>query len=327
MVNIQELIQQLLKDGTPQQLTPEQMAALRQAGSTTGSWYSAGGTPTGSGDAWDGRFTAAPDLDQYGIRLNDDFGALYDASGKYIGDDALNKQTPTDLWKQGILASLAMYGGANFLQGYMPGAESGLGAGVEASMTAGGAGGGAVEGIASLGQLSPWAPAALPAITSTVAPLSLAELGIAAIPALPAGVQAMAGEANKTFFDKAGDFLSDPKNLLTTIGTIGSVYEGLKDDPADPNANWTQTTTKTLDPRLQSIIYGADGQSGVLKNLTDWAAKYPTGQNQAMIDAQNGLRGLLTDPRVMNGYFTMGGTGLGLLNQGIAPNPWAPPKG
>ncbi len=124
------------------------------------------------------------------------------------------------------------------------------------------------------------------------------------------------------FLDNLGNWISKPENILKTIGTVGSIAEGLKDTP-DPN-NFTQTTTKNLDPRISTAIFGADGNSGLFGDLMAFKNKYPTGQNQTMIDAQNGLRGLLTDPRVMNGYFTMGGTGLGLLNQGIAPNPWKP---
>jgi hypothetical protein len=61
--------------------------------------------------------------------------------------------------------------------------------------------------------------------------------------------------------------------------------------------------------------------------MMNFYQKHPTGQNQTMIDAQNGMRGLLTDPNLLNSYYQMGSRGLGLLNAGVAPNPWMPKTG
>ncbi len=126
------------------------------------------------------------------------------------------------------------------------------------------------------------------------------------------------------FMDKVGDFLSEPANILKTVGAVGSIAEGLKDDPS---TDFTQTTTRDLNPAVKTGLFGADGNGGVVGDLMNWYKANPTGQNQTMRDAQTGLRGLLTDPRVMDGYWQMGGRGIGLMNAGIAPNPWMPKIG
>jgi hypothetical protein len=121
------------------------------------------------------------------------------------------------------------------------------------------------------------------------------------------------------FLDKlasgASDFFSNPANLLKTVATIGALTQ-------DNSTDGTTTTTKSLDPRLASIVFGADGNSGVVGDLKSWAAANPTGQNQTMRDAQNGLRDLLNNPNLLDSFYRQGAAGNALIANGVAPNPW-----
>lgn len=122
-----------------------------------------------------------------------------------------------------------------------------------------------------------------------------------------------------TLGSKSADFFSSPKNILNTIGTIGTLYEMGKDP--EP-VNQSSTMTKVLDPALQSALYG-DG--GLLGKMQGYFSANPGGQNQTMKDAQSGMQGLLKNPDVINSLYKMGAAGSGLLNNGVggsAEKPW-----
>ena len=318
---LEQIIAALLQNGqAPQKLTQEQMQALQGAGQNQFGWFSPGGTPTGTGEGWDGSFAANPTGNQFGVRINDDVGALYDAQGNFTGNDVLNKQTPTDLWKQGIAAALAMYGGAQFLQGYLPGAEAAMGGGLEAAGAY--AGGGAVDAVGSAlpelftgsmpslsfpGAASAFTPDILAAgaISGGVMPTGAGLAGLSGLGTLTSG-------GGSSFMDKAGNFLSDPNNLLRTIGTVGAIAEGFRNN--DTSA--TQTTTKNFDPKVKETLFGTGG-------LLDKASAYVNQAaannytNPQMTLAKEKMTGLLSDPNVWNSLYSIGGQGVAMTK-----NPW-----
>lgn len=100
--------------------------------------------------------------------------------------------------------------------------------------------------------------------------------------------------------------------------TIYGAVQGNKGTPAQ-----TQTNQRSLDPRLDAVVFGQNGQGGLLSDAQAWYQANKSGQNATMRTAQQQMQGLLTDPRLTQGLYQMGGAGLGLLSQPIAGNPYA----
>ena len=130
------------------------------------------------------------------------------------------------------------------------------------------------------------------------------------------GDMAAGGASGGGFMDKLGTWASDPANLLKGVGTIGGLYEAFNGkNPGD----FTQTANKTLDPRIDSAMFGPGGLLGQIK---DFGTANPGGMNDAMRTGQNGLLGMASNPGVLDGFNRLGANGLGLLGRGIASNPW-----
>jgi hypothetical protein len=85
----------------------------------------------------------------------------------------------------------------------------------------------------------------------------------------------------------------------------------------------TQTNERRLDPRLDAAIFGGNGQDGLLSRVLGFANANPTGQNATMQQASAQQKALLNDPRVWGGLSNIYNQSQGLLNQGVAPNPFA----
>jgi hypothetical protein len=265
----------------------------------------------------------------------------YDPQGTFAGDRADSS------WKDGLsgfLKSAALIGGAGFGLNALGGAlgggltEAALGgADAAAGMGVGGSAGGAdlasIIGGSAAGGGSPFVTAAGAGLTGVAPGMSAADLGIlgfgagdiGAIGGLTGaaatgfgsgGLSAadLGGAAAKT--SGLGDWLSDPSNILKTIGTVGSLYEGLH------SKDGTSTTTRTLDPRVEAQLFGADGKGGILKDLNDWKAMYPTGESQTTINGRQGLLNFANDPATLAAFKNQGAVGLGLLNTPQMKNPW-----
>jgi hypothetical protein len=87
----------------------------------------------------------------------------------------------------------------------------------------------------------------------------------------------------------------------------------------------TQTNQRTLDPRIDSLVFGSNGSGGLLGDAMNWYQANKSGQNDTMRTAQTQQQAMLTDPRVLEGLYTMGGRGIGMMQQPIASNPFTRP--
>ncbi|MEY4636514.1 MAG: hypothetical protein RJA55_2312 [Acidobacteriota bacterium] len=106
--------------------------------------------------------------------------------------------------------------------------------------------------------------------------------------------------------------------LLGDIAKIGIPLAGAVAGarPSDNGAD----VTKKMDPRLDAAVYGPGGLLSRAKSQFDQS---PSGQNATMVQGQQMLRGLLSDPSVMQNLQSMQGAGMGLLNTPMAPNAFA----
>jgi hypothetical protein len=106
-------------------------------------------------------------------------------------------------------------------------------------------------------------------------------------------------------------------DIIKGVGAIAGAVDGSK------KKDNTATNVKTLDPRIDSRVFGA---GGLLENADKWFnANKATGQNETMVNAQNWMRGMLQHPGVQQGLMTMGGRGMNMMEQPVAGNPFAAP--
>lgn len=104
--------------------------------------------------------------------------------------------------------------------------------------------------------------------------------------------------------------------IAPVVGGIAGAVEGGK-----PN---TATSQSKMDPRMDSYVYGSgfgDPKSvtGAAYNL--WQAN-PSGMNDTMRQALEMQKQTLLDPNMAGSYAQMRNAGMGLLGQGVAPNPF-----
>lgn len=101
------------------------------------------------------------------------------------------------------------------------------------------------------------------------------------------------------------------------VGVAGSLM-------SDSGSQGGQTTQNSIDPRIAKYLYGESGSGGLLNQV---------GNLQAQQSAQGGLnpmqtaglelqRQTLTDPRYTQGFDQMRNLGSGMMNQGVAGNPF-----
>lgn len=213
---------------------------------------------------------------------------------------------------KGALAAAAMYGGANFLNNNFLGADALGGAGAEAA----GMGGGGLDsvGLRGFDALPAVAQSGAP-ITGSVAPLSVTEFASALVPSATniaagaSGLQAGMSALNPT----GGGFFSDPRNLLSTAGAIGSIVEGLRDPPSTD----TKTdTTRKFDPKVQEALFGSGGAIDRTRAYIDNAAANNF-NNPTMDMARSRMGGLVSDPRLWESLYSNAGMGVNMVQ-----NPW-----
>lgn len=109
-----------------------------------------------------------------------------------------------------------------------------------------------------------------------------------------------------------------PNNLGSLVAPLLGAVAGAQG--GDPQ---TQTNQRKLDPRLDAVMFGQNGQGGLLSRVVDFVNANPTGMNADMTAASNNQRALLNDPRVWGGLSNVYGQSQDLLNQGAARNPFA----
>lgn len=159
------------------------------------------------------------------------------------------------------------------------------------------AGGGVASGTlaSNLGGVSAVPGAVAPIAATGALPAATAgSLGLGAVPAITAG----------------GGLLSG----LGTLGTAASLLGAAAG--AQPQGGGTTTNQRTLDPRVDAIF------GGLLGDAKSWYDANKSGQNDTMRLAQSNLQGLLGDPRLMEGLYTQGGRGIGMMQGGVAANPF-----
>jgi hypothetical protein len=112
------------------------------------------------------------------------------------------------------------------------------------------------------------------------------------------------------------DAVGGGKNLAGIIGAVAGASEGGK-----PN---TQTNESKIDPRMAQYLYGTGyGDTNSLLGAAQSLWKQnPTGINPTMQQGMDMTKAALTDPAYSQGYQTMRNTGMGLLGQGVAANPF-----
>lgn len=115
--------------------------------------------------------------------------------------------------------------------------------------------------------------------------------------------------------------------FLSSLGDLGGLAKvaapllgAVAGSQSTPGAE--TTNRRTLDHRMDAMVFGANGSPGLLGDATAWYQANKSGQNDTMRTANDQLKGLLTDPRVMQGLYTQGGTGIGMMQGGMAANPF-----
>lgn len=280
-------------------LTPEELALL---------------TPIFGYDISGGSGESAPapsrmaDPIQYIQELGGDMGALYSPEGEWLGDDRLNTGTPGDLLKQGILASLMMYGGAQGLSGLMGGGApagglapfSGMGGTDIASIMGGGE-----AAAAGLGGL-PAVSSALPSL-SPIGQMSMPSLGTVANVAGAGG--AGAGLLGRVVGAALGAASSQDRTDTKTSEPWGPAQDWIKQNIAQGQQLQKQYTDQPFSPTQQTAY---NNLGGLLNTINQGAGGLHQGFGAAASGANNFDR---SDPRkkLTGSNFSLGNYLPGLL--------------
>jgi len=101
---------------------------------------------------------------------------------------------------------------------------------------------------------------------------------------------------------------------LSKLAPLAALIKGPDDPP-------TNTTTRTLDPRIDAAVFGPGGSFEAMKSWFD--ANKATGQNDTMRNAQTQLRNTLTSPELLAIQKQQADAAKGLLGTQVASNPFA----
>ena len=221
-------------------------------------------------------------------------GNILDLTGQFAKDMA--PLALAALGANGIGAALgqsSIFGAGGLLGGgstgsLTSGVTPGSVAAFEAGLPAAGAGSAAAGGIGSL--------------TAGMTPATVAAME-AGLPSAGAGLGALGSLSGKAIGGLLG-------------AAAGAANSGDKQ----------QTTQQRLDPRMEALLYGADGKSGYLGAATDWFNQNKGG-NPLMLQGAQMMADYYKSPQYTEGYNTLRNTGLGLLGMGMAGNPFTQPGG
>ena len=106
-------------------------------------------------------------------------------------------------------------------------------------------------------------------------------------------------------------------------GMSGKVIGGLLGAAAGAanSGDKTQTSQQRLDPRMEAMLYGADGKGGYLGAATEWFNQNKGG-NPLMLQGAQMMADFYRSPQYTEGYNSLRSAGLGLLNTPMAGNPF-----
>lgn len=167
-------------------------------------------------------------------------------------------------------------------------------------------------------------------LTSGVTPGSVAafEAGLpsaAGVGSLTAGITPGAVAALEAGLPAAGaGTLAGAGGLGSMAGGMsGKVIGGLLGAAAGAanSGDKTQTSQQRLDPRMEAMLYGADGKGGYLGAATDWFNQN-RGGNPLMLQGAQMMADFYRSPQYTEGYNSLRSAGLGLLNTPMAGNPF-----
>jgi hypothetical protein len=181
-----------------------------------------------------------------------------------------------------------------------PGLLGGMGGSAPATGGAAGAGGGA-----SAGGITAMTGVANPGILSgmgTMVPASQAAAGI--------GTPSLLGGGG--FLSNLGNAMAS--NPLQTAAIAAGALGG-----AQPQGGGTASQTSQIDPRMAEALYGG---GGFLPAVQDWFGRNQSGTNPMIQAGQQMQLGLLQDPRIMQQLEQMRTQSMGLLDRGVARNPF-----
>lgn len=326
------LLQLLAKTGMP-------MPQARDINGTTYQTVYGGNAQGEAGQGQEGGLEQILSYDRNRTAVGDRY-SMYDPTGKYTGQGAFKKVKDGDLLATGLISALGMMYGLPA----MPGSEA------AAAVAPAGEMGTSLAAIEGAGNLAPTLGAeAAGGIGSFAAPGLDVAAGLAGtapefagmsgfagslggaggfggaslLPALAAGSAAapastglMATLAQGA--GSAGSALAGNKGLAAGLAALGGAL-GSKGQEAN------QSSTTKLDPRMDSILYGADGKSGYLNDLmTTFRNLYQQGGlNSTQREGMAAQRAWLQSPEYAQGFNAMKNLGMGLMNRGVAANPFA----
>lgn len=128
------------------------------------------------------------------------------------------------------------------------------------------------------------------------------------------GGAAAGGVASGAAASGAGSMLSNLSGRA--IGGLLGAAAG-----AANSGDKTQTSQQRLDPRMEAMLYGADGKGGYLGAATDWFNQNKGG-NPLMLQGAQMMADFYRSPQYTEGYNSLRSAGLGLLNTPMAGNPF-----
>lgn len=264
---------------------------------------------------------------------------MYDPAGKFTGQGKFKKVKDGDLLATGLISALGMMYGLPT----MPGSEAAAAAAPAGELGASlasieGAGGLAPTlGAEAAGGLGTFAApgldvaAGLAGTAPEFAGMSGFAGGLGAaggfggatlLPALAAGAPAASSGLLGMLGKGAGaaaSALGEKSSLLGLGATALGGALGAKGQESEGSR------TNKLDPRMDAMLYGQDGSTGLLGQAMQLAQQQMA--NGGLNDRQR--RGLamqeqwLTSPEYAQGFNQMKNVGMGLLSRGIAANPYA----
>jgi hypothetical protein len=114
---------------------------------------------------------------------------------------------------------------------------------------------------------------------------------------------------------------------MSVASALGSVASGLLGKSGSKSKQQT-TQTQQIDPAMRAILFG-DGASnpGVFGTAQNLYNQNPSGMNPAMEHGINMQRQALMSPQYAQTFQNMRDNGNGLMNQGVASNPFTQQRG
>ena len=297
-MNYQDILAQVLRGGfAPYAGNPAQMQAMVNGLEVTPYMETVGQTEQDPGTSRQMGYTVSTPLG--GTRYRTD---VVDMDGNLQRSNV--HDAGADKYGLGDMAKLAAFAvGANALGSAM---------GQPSMFSGGGLLGGGGAGSLTSG-VTPGSVAAFEAGLPTAAGSLTAGITPGAVAAFEAGLPA-AGAAGGAAAGAAGSALGNLSGKA--IGGLLGAAAG-----AANSGDKTQTSQQRLDPRMEAMLYGADGKGGYLGAATDWFNQNKGG-NPLMLQGAQMMADFYRSPQYTEGYNNLRSTGLGLLNTPMAGNPF-----